>query len=115
MNPVRRKLVSSLTEAVHKEIKALSPESPYAKELHEIGDVDTIIAEEIEEICDAATLGEMAKAFLQAGQLKIVSVQKKDSIKNELSRIAKKLVERTEAKSGPLRLAKIYRHLFSKL
>ncbi len=108
-------MVSFLTEAAHKEIEALSPESPYAKELHEIENVDTVIAEEIEKVCNVATLGEMTKAFLQARRLKIVSVQEKESIKNELGCIAEKLVERAEAKSGPLRLAKICRHLFSEL
>ena len=113
MNPIKRKMASFLTEAVHKEIDALSPDSPCTKELNEIEDVDTIIADEITKICNEATLGEITKASLLARRLRIVSVQEKDSIKNDLNRMAEKLIKRAESKSGSLRLSKIYQQLFS--
>ncbi len=113
MNAVRRKMASFLTEAVTQEIGAMSPESPYVKELHEIGDIDTIIAEEVDTICNIATLGEITKAFLLVRKLKTASVQKKELTKNDLDQIAEKLVSRVEAESGPLRLSKICRHIFS--
>ena len=115
MNPIRRKAISSLTEAVYKEIEALDPESAYAKQLSEITDINATIAEEIEKIYNIATLGEMTEAFLLLKRLKIASVQEKKTIKNNLSRIAEKLVRRVEAKSEPLRLSEICQHLFSEL
>lgn len=115
MNPIRRKMASFLTEAVHKEIEALSPESPHAKELNEIENVDTVIAEDVGKICDVATLGEITKAFLLARRLKIVPLQEKDSVKTDLHNMAEKLVKRAEDKSGPLKLSKTCRHLFSEL
>jgi hypothetical protein len=111
MNPIRRKMASFLTEAAHKEIEALSPDSPYAKELHEIGDVDTVIAEEIEKICNIATFGEITKAFLLVRRLKTASLQEKEAIESELSKIAEELVRRVETESGRLRIPNACRHL----
>jgi hypothetical protein len=104
-------MASFLTEAARKEIEALSPDSPYAKELHEIGDVDTVIAEEIEKICNIATLGEITKAFLLVRQLKTASLQEKEAIEHELSKIAEELVRRVETKSGRLRISNACRRL----
>ena len=111
MNPIRRKMASFLTEAAHKEIEALSPDAPYAKELHEIEDVDTVIAEEIEKICNIATLGEITKAFLLVRRLKIASLQEKEAIESELRKIAEELVRRVETESGRLRVPNACRHL----
>jgi hypothetical protein len=111
MDPIRRKMASFLTEAAHKEIEALGPDSPYAKELHEIGDVDTVIAEEIEKICNIATLGEITKAFLLVRRLKIASLQEKEAIESELRKIAEDLVRRVETESGRLRIPNACRHL----
>jgi len=111
MNPIRRKMASFLTEAAHKEIEALSPDSPYAKELHEIGDVDNVIAEEIEKICNIATLGEITKAFLLVRRLKTASLQEKEAIESELRKIAEELVRRVETESGGLRIPNACRHL----
>ena len=115
MNPIKRKAISFLTEAVYKEIEALEPESACAKQLSEITDIDATMAEEIEKICDTATLGEMTKVFLLLRQQKTASVQEEKTIKNNLNLLAEKLVKQAEAKSGPLRLSKICRHLFSEL
>ena len=115
MNPVRRKIASFLTEAIHKEMEALHPESACAKQLSEITDINATIAEEVEKICNIASLGEMTKAFLLLRRLKTASVQENESIKNNLSSMAEKLVGRVETKSGTLRLSEICRHLFSEL
>ncbi len=115
MNPIRRKAISSVTEAAYKEIEALDPESVCAKHLSEIEDVDAVIAEDVGKICKAATLGEMAKAFMYEKQLKRASGQEKKRIEEELNDVAEQIVRRAESKSGPLRLSKVYEHLFSEL
>ncbi|MHC4070194.1 MAG: hypothetical protein ACYSR8_11600 [Planctomycetota bacterium] len=111
MNPIRRKMASFLTEAARKELEALSPDSPHAKELREIEDVDTVIAEEIQKICNIATLGEITKAFLLVRRLKTASLQEKEAIESELGKIAEELVRRVETESGRLRIPNACRHL----
>ncbi len=115
MNPIRRKMASFLTEAAHKEIEALSPDSPYAKELHEIGDVDNVIAEEIEKICNTATLAEITKVFSLVRRLKKAPVNKREIIKSELNSTVEELTGRVEAQSGPLRLRETCRGLLLNL
>jgi hypothetical protein len=104
-------MASFLTEAARKEIEALSPDSPHAKELYEIDDFDTVIAEEIQKICNIATLGEITKAFLLVRRLKMVSLQEKEAIESELRKIAEELVRRVETESGRLRIPNACRHL----
>lgn len=110
MNLIRRKMSSFLTEAAYKEIEALGPESPSAEELSKI-EVDDIIAEEIEKICNAATLAEITRTLLLVRQLNKASGQKEEAIKSDLRRIAEQLVRRVETESGPLRLPGTCRHL----
>jgi hypothetical protein len=115
MNPIRQKMASFLTEAARKEIEALGPDSPCAKELHEIEDVDTVIAEEIQKICNIATLGEITKAFFLVRRLKKASLQEKEAIESELGKIAEELVRRVEIESGRLRIPNACRHLLLSL
>jgi len=44
MEPIRKKLSFLLIEAAHKDIKALDTQSPCAKQLSEIENLDEIIA-----------------------------------------------------------------------
>jgi len=111
MNPIRRKMASFLNEAAHKEIEALDPDSPYAKELNQIGDVDTVIAEEIEKICNIATLGEITKTLLLVRRLKTASLREKEAVESKLRKIAEELVRRVETESGGLRIPNACRHL----
>lgn len=109
MNPIRRKMISLLTEAACKEIEAVDPQSSYARELREI-EVDDVI-EEIEKICNAATLAETTRVLLLVTRLKKASGQEKEAIKSDLSTIAERLVTRVETESGRLKLPKTCRHL----
>ena len=111
MEPIRKKLNSLLINVANREIKDLGPQSQCAKELAEIENVETIVAEEIEKICNAATLGEITRIFLLAARLKTTPGQKREAIKNDIKKIAKKLVSRVEAKSGPLTLPQSCRHI----
>ena len=111
MNPIRRKMVSFLTETAYKEMAALDAQSTCAKELSETEDVDEVIAEEIEKICNAATLAEIMRVFTLASRIKKASGRKKEAIKRELDKIAEQLVARVETESGQLRFSKVCRHL----
>ncbi len=104
MNPVRRKLSFFLTEAAHKGINAVDPGSVCAKELSKIKDVDAVIVETVEKICQAATLAEISKVLLLTAQLRGTLGRKRESIKSDIKKIAEVLVARVEAESGPLKL-----------
>jgi len=111
MEPIRKKLSSLLIKAANKEVEDLDPQSQCAKELAEIENVDTIVVEEIEKICKVATIGEITRFFLLAARLKTTSRQKREAIKNDIKKIAKKLVSRVEAESGNLRLPQSCFHI----
>jgi len=115
MDPIRRKLSSFLTEAAHKDIKALDPQSPCAKELSGIENVDAIIAEEIEKICNAATLTEITKILFLTRRMKKTSGRKRETIKSELKKIAEQVVTRAESQLGPLTLPETCQHLLLEL
>ena len=115
MDPIRRKLSSFLTEAARKGIKALGPQSPCAKELNGIEDVDATIAEDIEKICNAAKLAEITKILFLARRMKKTSGQKKEAVKTQLKKIAEQVVKRAESQSGPLILPETCRHLLLQL
>ena len=115
MDPIRRKLSSFLTEAAHKGIKALEPQLPCAKELDGIEDVDAIIAEEIEKICNTATLTEVTRILFLTRRMKKTVGQKGETIKIELKKIAEQVVTRAESESGPLSLPETCRHLLLEL
>jgi len=112
MNPIRRKMSSFLTKVARKGLETLNTQSfPCAKGLSKV-EVDDIVANEIEKICNAATLAEITKTLLLVRQLKKTSGQKKEAIKNDLNRIVEELLTRVETESGQLRLPKACHHLF---
>ena len=111
MEPIRKKLSSLLIKAANKEVEDLAPQSQCAKELAEVENIDTIIVEEIEKICKAASLGEITRIFLLVARLKTTSGQKREAIKNNIKKIAKKLISRVEAESGPLGLPQSCRYI----
>jgi len=104
VNPVRRKLSSFLIEAAHEGINALDAQSACAKELRKIKDVDALIDETVEKICQTATAVEISKILFLARRLRGASGPKEESIKSNIKKIAEVLVTRVESKSGPLKL-----------
>ncbi|MHC4126473.1 MAG: hypothetical protein ACYSRR_08500, partial [Planctomycetota bacterium] len=106
---------SVLSEAACDQIKSLSPESSYAKELNEIEVVDVVIAREVEKVCNTATLGEITKISLLVNRLKRVNENEREKITDKLNNIAGKLIKRVENKTEPLKLSKICLELFSQL
>jgi len=113
MNPIRRKMVSVLSEAVCDQIKSLSPQSPLANEMDEIEDIEAVIADEALRMCKAATLGEITRISLLINRLKRVNRNEKEKITDQLNSIAGKLIKRVEDKTRPLKLSKVCLELFS--
>ena len=107
-------MISFLTNAAHEQIVALRQETKYAKELNNI-EVDDTVKEEIQKICQVATLVEKTKIALSVSRLKKASGSEREKIRSDLKRIAEKLVIRVEAESGPLKLPENIRNLFSSL
>jgi len=104
MNPARHRLSAFLIKTAHKGMNSLEPQSECAKALSKIKDVDAVITETVEKICQAATLAEITKFLFLVARLKTTSGQKREAIKNDIKKIAEALVARVEAKSGPLNL-----------
>jgi len=115
MNPIRRKMLSVLSEAVRDQIKSLSPQSPLANKVDEIEDIEAVIADEALRMCEAATLGEITRISLLINRLKRVNENKKEKITDQLNSIAGKLIKHVEDKTGPLKLSKVCLELFSEL
>lgn len=111
MEPIRKKLSSLLIKTANKEVEDLDPQSQCAKELAEIENVDSIIAEEIKRICEAATLVEITRILFLTARLKKTSGRKKEAIEKNLKKIAEILVTRVETESGPLKLPQSCFHL----
>ena len=108
-------MVSYLVEAVQEQIKALEPGSELAKELSEIDDIDETVAEEAEKICRVATLADITKVFLMVKKLKKASGEEQKTIISALNDISQELTGRVEAETGPLKLSKVCRQLFSEI
>ena len=116
MNPIRRKMVSVLSETAHDLIKSLGPQSPLANEVNEIEDIDAVIADEALRMCETATLSEIARISLLTSRLKRVNEdEEKEKITDQLNGIAGKIIKRVEDKTGPLKLSKVCPEMFSEL
>lgn len=111
MNPIRRRMVSLLTEAALARVEALDPASVRGQELSKICDADRVIKEDIQKICDVITLAELTKIFHLTRRMKKTSGKKKETIKRSLQKIAEVLITRAEAESGPLKLPQACRHI----
>ncbi len=105
MNPIRRKLVSLMTEALQQKIEALEPGSPQAQELSTI-DLDKYIKQDIEKVCNSATMAEMMRILFLGGKLRKAIGQERDTIKSDLKVIADLLIARLQRKSITLKLPK---------
>jgi len=112
MNTIIRKMITFVTEAVCKEIEALDPDCPCAKEMSKLDDVGNTIAKEVEKLYNAVTLREIRKTLLLVGRPKKAPVQERETIERELERINEELMRRVETESGQLRLPKACHHLF---
>ncbi len=105
MNPIRRKLVSLMTEVLQQKIEALQPGSPQAQELSTI-DLDKHIKQDIEKVCNSATMTEIMRILFLGGKLRKAIGQERETIKSDLKVIADLLIARLQRKSITLKLPK---------
>ncbi len=103
MNPIRRKLISLMTEVLQQKIEALEPGSRQAGELGTI-DVDKHIKHDVEKFCNIATMAEVMKIIFLGGKLRKAIGQERETIKSDLKVIANVLLARLESESVTLRL-----------
>ena len=113
MNPLRYKMAMLLTDMAYKGISRLDPKSTCAKALKKI-DVGTVLREDINRICNSATIGEIAKIIAFAGQLRVTSEDNKQA-KSDLKELAEEIVARVERETGKLKIPQSCRHLLLKL
>ena len=105
MNLVKRKLASLMTEALQQKIQALDPNSPQAKELSTV-DLDKYMKQDIETVCNAATMAEVMRLIFLGGQLRNATGQEEEDIKKDLKVVADEIIARLQSKSITLNLPK---------
>ena len=105
MNPLRRKLISLMTEALQQKLEALEPGSAQAQELSTI-DVDKYLKQDIEKVCNSATMTEVMRILFLGGKLRKAVGREQETIKSDLKVIADELIARLESKSITLNLPK---------
>jgi hypothetical protein len=116
MNPIKRKLARSLTEAAEKGMEAMDPDSPCARSLQASeSDAHAVLAEAIERICDEISILEAAKLVRLAALLKSSKAADVDKYKTEIRTLALRVVERVERNTGSLEVPPACRALLLNL
>ncbi len=114
LNPLKTKMASFLTEEALKRTKDLDSKSPCKKALTRI-DVDNVLREDINRICEAVSLNEITRILSLARRLQDTSGEKKEEIKHDLKKIVEAVVARAEKESGRLRIPEPCRQLLLNL
>lgn len=110
MNPLRKKLAVVLTNAARRGITSLHPDSSCAKSLKG-ADIGNALNEDIKKICKVISFHDALKILSLASSLRVVPKKKRRILKAELKEIAKGVFEKTENKSGKLRIPDPCRYL----
>ena len=114
MNPLKGKLAQFLTEKAKKGLGAIGSSTPCAKALKKV-DIDSVLREDIGQICNVVSFGEMTKIFSLAAQYRVASPEQKKVIKQDIKKIAEEIIGRVESKTGRLKIPKACRHLLFNL
>ncbi|MBF0521944.1 MAG: hypothetical protein HQL24_02690 [Candidatus Omnitrophica bacterium] len=99
MNPLRAQLATVLISSAYKGIEHLDKNSPLVRELKGL-DVDKILKEDIQKICNEVSFSEMTRILALIAKLKLG--REEESLKAEMKKIAKNLITRIERGSGKL-------------
>ena len=94
-----------MTETLGQKIAALEPSSELAQELSTI-DLDKYMKQDIEKVCEAASMEEIMKIAFLGTKLRIATGQEEEIIKGNLKTIADELLARLESNSITLDLPK---------
>ncbi len=114
MNLLKKKIASFLTEEARKGMQDLDPDSPCRKALRKI-DVDNVLREDINRICEAVSLAELTKILSLGRRLKTGSEDEKEETKRVLRQIVEAVVAKVERESGSLNIPEPCRQLLLNL
>ena len=115
MNPLQKKLASIMVDTAYEEIGKLGKNSPYLKALEGV-DIDKVLAEDVNRICESISLGEIMKILPMIAKMKIACREDEHrALKCDIREIALRVVERVESSGGKLKLPASCRDLLLEL
>ncbi|MBF0503606.1 MAG: hypothetical protein HQL14_00750 [Candidatus Omnitrophica bacterium] len=98
---LKQQMASFLNNSVREGIRQLDQDSPLARELSCL-DVDTVLKEDIDQLCGAMTFSEMARIMALGAQIKLGRGDTGQS-KEDLKKMAKVIEDRVESRQGKLK------------
>ncbi|MBF0123287.1 MAG: hypothetical protein HQL21_07795 [Candidatus Omnitrophica bacterium] len=98
---MKHQMASFLNDAARSGINKLDKNSPLARELKGL-DIDTILKEDIHQICETVTFPETMKIMSLVTAIKLGS-HDEARIKEDIKKIARAIEQRIEDKKGVLR------------
>lgn len=110
---LRNKMADILTDAAHKGLAHIDPNSALGVELGKI-DVEAVLKDDIEKICSHVSFFELTRILALAAQLK-ADEKKQGQMKAELKGIVQPLLERVESNSGKLKIPESLRTMIFNL
>ena len=114
MNILRQNLAKLLDQSARKAISSMDPGSECANILENL-DIDDILKNDIELICENVSFSETAKIISLSASINVASEDKQQIIKEEMKEFAEKLVAKIEQKNGKLKIPDHCRHLLLNL
>ena len=115
MNPIRKKMICFLNRLARSGLDTLdTQELPCVKKLTKV-EVEHLIAEEIEKMCNTATLVEITRALLLSRRLEKSSGQEKEALKGNLNSMVEEWARRVDSNSILLKLSEVYCRQLSQL
>jgi hypothetical protein len=109
----KHQIAAFLNKAARDGISKLDKDSPLARELGRL-DLDTVLKEDIDQICQAVTFAEALKIMSLGAAAKMGSGDT-ERIKADIKKMAKVIEERIEKKDGRLRIPPSCRDLLFNL
>jgi len=103
MNLLRRKLASFLIDAARQAIERVDPSSPCARALAKL-DLEPALSEDIGRLTAALSVSQIVRLLSLGRRLREGAPAKQEAAKEELKDITRRVVDRVENESGPLKL-----------
>ncbi len=115
MDPLRNKMAEFIKKQARQAILKLDPKSVPGKALQKV-DVEAILTNDIERICQEASFFEISRALALGSKLALTkNPDKKEAVTRELKKIAQAAASRVEGKSGKLLIPDCCRELLLEL
>ena len=113
MNPIKKKLVNVITGAAVREVENLKNDPEFAFDFDR-PDIEKALHEDAERLVDAISFTEGARILALIVQLDSAHGEKAVKLGKELSAIAEKIINKTEADAGTLNFSKSCRKMYMK-